>query len=241
MKPKVICIIPARGGSKGLKNKNIRKINNKPLIYYPIKAALKSKVCDKIVVTTDSNNIAKLSKKYGAEVPFLREKKYAKDLTTTEKTLQHALLNFEKFYKTKYDICVFLTCTNLFRKISWIKEAVNILKTNNKIDSAFSVHEMYKHFWGKKGKLFTKVLPWMRTYTSRQVGNKIYREDTPLTLASRAHFWRKGKRIGKHNHFIINNDPFTSIDIHSKKDLELAEIIMKFLKAKKLDKDMVVN
>ena len=97
MKPKVICIIPARGGSKGLKNKNIRKINNKPLIYYPIKAALKSKVCDKIVVTTDSNNIAKLSKKYGAEVPFLREKKYAKDLTTTEKTLQHALLNFEKF------------------------------------------------------------------------------------------------------------------------------------------------
>ena len=241
MVAKVICIIPARGGSKGLKNKNIRKINNKPLIYYPIKAALRSKVCDKIVVSTDSIVIGNLAKKYGAEVPFLREKKYSKDLTTTEKTLQQALLSFEKFYETKYDICVFLTCTNLFRKISWIKEAVNILKTNSKIDSAFSVHEMYKHFWGKKGKVFTKVLPWMKNYTSRQVGNKIYREDTPLALASRAFLWRNGKRIGKKNHFIINNDPFTSIDIHSKQDLELAEIIMKFLKTKKLNKDMVVN
>ena len=55
-KLKVICIIPARGGSKGLKNKNIQLINNKPLIYYPIKAAIKSKVCDKIVVSTDSKN-----------------------------------------------------------------------------------------------------------------------------------------------------------------------------------------
>ena len=241
MKPKVICIIPAGGGSKGLKNKNIREINNKPLIYFPIKAALKSKVCDKIVVSTDSDTIAKLAKKYGAEVPFLREKKYAQDLTTTEKTLQHALLSYEQFYKTKYDICVFLTSTNLFRKISWIKQAVTILKTNKKIDSAFSVHEMYKHFWGKKGKLFTKVLPWMKNYTSRQIGNKIYREDTPLALACRAHFWRKGKRIGVNHHFIVNNDPFTGIDIHSKKDLELARIIMKFLKSKKLDKDMVVD
>ncbi len=85
MKPKVICIIPARGGSKGLKNKNIRKINNKPLIYYPIKAALKSKVCDKIVVTTDSKNIAKLSKKYGAEVPFLRKKKICKRFNNNRK------------------------------------------------------------------------------------------------------------------------------------------------------------
>ena len=60
-KLKVICIIPARGGSKGLKNKNIQLINNKPLIYYPIKAAI-NKVCDKIVVSTDSKKIAMLQK-----------------------------------------------------------------------------------------------------------------------------------------------------------------------------------
>ena len=74
MAKKVICIIPARGGSKGIKLKNLRKVCNKPLIYYPIKAALKSKSCDKVIVSTDSKLIAKYAIKYGAEVPFLRPK-----------------------------------------------------------------------------------------------------------------------------------------------------------------------
>ena len=78
MKKKVICIIPARGGSKGLKLKNLQKVNNKPLVYYPIKAAIKSGVCDKICVSTDSLKIANISKKYGAEVPILRKKKIFK-------------------------------------------------------------------------------------------------------------------------------------------------------------------
>lgn len=73
-KKKVICIIPARGGSKGIKFKNLRKVCGKPLIYYPIKAAIKSRVCDKIIVSTDCKKIKKIAKKYGAEVPFLREK-----------------------------------------------------------------------------------------------------------------------------------------------------------------------
>ena len=237
----VICIIPARGGSKGLKNKNIQFLNKKPLIYYPIKAAIKSKVCDKIVVSTDSIKISNIAKKFGAEVPILRDKKFAKDLTTTEETLQNSLLEMEKFYQTKFDICVFLTCTNLFRKISWIKQAVNKLKNNPSIDSAFSVHEMYKHFWHKTNNGYTKVSSWMQSYTSRQIGNKIYREDTGLALATRAKFWRKGLRIGKKNFFIINNDPFTAIDIHSKKDLKFAELAIKFLKDEKLSKDMVVD
>ena len=58
---KVICIIPARGGSKGLKNKNLMKVNNKPLIFYPINAAIKSKVCDYVFVSTNSKKIAKNS------------------------------------------------------------------------------------------------------------------------------------------------------------------------------------
>ena len=129
-KLKVICIIPARGGSKGIKFKNLKKICGKPLIYYPIKAALKSKVCDKILVSTDSKKIAESAKKFGAEVPFLRSKQYAEDFTTTEKSLKHALNQAEKFYKEKFDICVFLTSTNLFRQAKWIKIAVNNLKNN---------------------------------------------------------------------------------------------------------------
>ena len=74
-KQKVICIIPARGGSKGIKLKNLQLLGNKPLIYYPINAAKKSKVCDKILVSTDNLKIAKIAKSYGAIVPFLRQKK----------------------------------------------------------------------------------------------------------------------------------------------------------------------
>ena len=95
---KTICIIPARGGSKGIKLKNIQLLNKKPLIYYPIQAAVRSKVCDKVIVSTDSYKIAKLSKKFGAEVPFMRDKKYSRDFTTTEETLKHALEQAENYY-----------------------------------------------------------------------------------------------------------------------------------------------
>tara|TARA_B100001250_G_scaffold412146_1_gene442604 strand:+ start:878 stop:1600 length:723 start_codon:yes stop_codon:yes gene_type:complete len=240
MKKKVICIIPARGGSKGLKLKNLQKVNNKPLVYYPIKAAIKSGVCDKICVSTDSLKIANISKKYGAEVPILRKKKFSKDLTTTELTLQNALIEFENFYKTKFDICVFLTCTNIFRKISWIKEAVNVLKKNNKYESAFSVHRIYKHFWHYKNRRISKVAKWMNSYTSRQVGQKLFREDTGLALASRAKLWRRGKRIGKKVYLIVNNNSLTGIDIHDIHDLKLADFTMKYLIKNNLAKDMVI-
>lgn len=237
---KVICIIPARGGSKGLKLKNLQKINNKPLIYYSIMAAIKSKVCDKVCVSTDSIKIAKVAEKYGAEVPVLRKKIDSGDLVTTEQTLKNSLLEFEDFYNTKFDICVLLTCTNIFRKVSWIKKAVNILKDNDKYDSAFSVNQIYKHFWNYDKKKLKKVSKWMDSYTSRQVGNKLYREDTGLALASRSGLWRKGKRIGKKVYLIVNHDSFTGIDIHDIHDLRLAEFGLKYLKANKLDKDMIV-
>ena len=103
---KTICIIPARGGSKGIINKNLKKICGKPLIYYPIIAAIESKVCDKIIVSTDSIQIAKQAIKYGAEVPFLRHSDFAQDRTTTEKTLKEALIQSENYYGFNFDICV---------------------------------------------------------------------------------------------------------------------------------------
>jgi len=232
---KVLCVIPARGGSKGLKNKNIRKVCGKPLVYYPVTAAIKSKVCDDVFVSTDSKKISKIAKKYGADVPFLRKKLFSGDLVTTEATLKNALIEYEKYKKINYDICVFLTCTKLFRKIKWIKEAVNVLKKNPKVDSAFSVHKFYTHLWHRPNKKkLKKVLPWMAKYTSRQIAPALYREDTSLVLATRSKFWRKGKRIGKHVHIIVNQDPFTGIDIHDEKDLYLAEAAMKYMKKNKL-------
>lgn len=232
---KVICIIPARGGSKGIKLKNLKLLGGKPLIYYPINAAIQSGVCDKIIVSTDNKMIAKKAIQFGAEVPFLREKKYSGDLVTTEETLKNSLKQAEDFFKQKYDICVFLTCTNPFRKIAWIKYAVNYLKNNSKYDSVFSVHNLYRHFWHiKKNKKPAKVLSWMKNYTSRQIAPKLYREDTGLTCATRSKFWRKGKRIGKKVHFIINNDSITGVDINNEMDLFLANSVINYLKKKKI-------
>lgn len=237
---KVICIILARAGSKGIKNKNIARVNSKPLVFYPINAAIKSKVCDKIIVSTDSKKIAKVAKRYGALVPFYRSKKLSGDFITTEKSLQDCLLKSEIYFKTKFDICLFLTCTNIFRKISWIKYAIKILKKNKKIDSIFCVHQIYKHFWHYKNGKYRKVLQWMNSYTSRQIAPKFFREDTGIVCATRANYWRIGKRIGKNIRFIINDDPFSSIDIHKMQDLKLAEMAVRYLKKNKLDYDMAL-
>ena len=237
---KTICIIPARGGSKGIKLKNIQLLNKKPLIYYPIQAAVRSKVCDKVIVSTDSYKIAKLSKKFGAEVPFMRDKKYSRDFTTTEETLKHALEQAENYYNIKFDICVFLAATNVFRKISWIKDSVNILKKNKKIESAFSVHKIYKHFWHYKDNKLSKVAKWMNNYTSRQISPKLFREDTGLASASRSYLWRRGKRIGKKVKLIVNEDSFTGIDIHDQRDIKLAEFAISYLIKNNLTKNIII-
>ena len=146
-KKKVICIICARGGSKGLKNKNILKVNGLPLIAYPIIQAKKSKTIGTVLVTTDSNKIANIAKKYGAIVPFLRPKNLAKDNSTTEETLQHALINYEKILKYKFDIAVYLSASDFFRKKGWIDQSVKILLKNKNLESVFSGHATHKNFW----------------------------------------------------------------------------------------------
>lgn len=234
---KTICIIPARGGSKNLKNKNIKKLNNKPLIFYPINAAKKSGVCDHIFVTTDSSKIALHAKKFGAEVPFLRKKKYSYSMTTTEETLKHALLSYEKFYNIKFDICVFLTCTNFFRKTEWVKKAVNNLKKNSKLDSSFVVTKLYRHFWHElKNKKPEKIAKWMKNYTSRQIAPNMYREETGLACATRAKFWRKGKRIGNNVKFIISDHSYTGFDVNDYDDYEIIKKIFVHLKKRKFKK-----
>ena len=74
-----IAVIPARGGSKRIPNKNIKNFNGKPIIFWSIKCALKTKLFDRVIVSTDDRKIAKLAKKYGAEVPFIRPTKLAKN------------------------------------------------------------------------------------------------------------------------------------------------------------------
>ena len=86
----IIAVIPARGGSKRIKKKNIKKFLNRPIISYPIKEIQRSKLFDKIIVSTDNKEITKISKKIGAEVLFRRPKKLSGDYATTQEVIIHA-------------------------------------------------------------------------------------------------------------------------------------------------------
>ena len=88
---KVLAIIPARKGSKGIKDKNIRLLNGHPLISYSICAAKKIKKINRIICTTDSKKIATIARRYGAETPFIRPSEYAKDLSSDLEVFEHCL------------------------------------------------------------------------------------------------------------------------------------------------------
>lgn len=93
---KILCIITARGGSKRIPRKNIREFCGKPIIAYSIEAALKSKIFDEVMVSTDDEEIAYVSKKYGAKIPFLRSKTNSNDRATTDDVLLEVLDKYEK-------------------------------------------------------------------------------------------------------------------------------------------------
>ncbi|MDE4542534.1 acylneuraminate cytidylyltransferase family protein [Thermoanaerobacterium sp. R66] len=112
---KNIAIIPARSGSKGLKNKNIRLLNGKPLISYTIEAAQRSGLFDEIFVSTDSIEYAKIAQEFGASVPFLRNKELATDNISSWDVVKDALLNYKKLGK-EFDTVALLQPTSPLRK-----------------------------------------------------------------------------------------------------------------------------
>lgn len=143
MKPNILALIPARGGSKGLPRKNIIPLAGKPLIAWTIEQALECNYIDRLIVSTDDNEIAKISKDYGAEVPFLRPNELAKDDSPTSETIKHAIEWFEK--KNEYfDIFVLLEPTSPLRAKNDINNAIELFCKNlDKADSLVSVGKVH--------------------------------------------------------------------------------------------------
>lgn len=126
---KIIALIPARGGSKGIKDKNIFEIEGKPLIAYTIDEAKKSRYIDEIIVSTDSEKIKKVSLDYGASVPFIRPGDLSTDKAATIDVVIHAL-NYLKDKNMKYDYLVLLQPTSPLRKVMDIDEAIKTFANN---------------------------------------------------------------------------------------------------------------
>ncbi len=112
-KKRCIAIIPARGGSKRIKNKNIKLFFNRPIISYAIKNAKNSKLFDEIIVSTDDLKIKKIAKKLGASVPFLRPKKISGNFTPLADVMSHAIKIITQQYKDIYAVCCIFPATPL--------------------------------------------------------------------------------------------------------------------------------
>ena len=103
-----LCVIPARGGSKRIPKKNIKNFCGKPIILWSIEEAIKSKCFEKIIVSTDDEEIANLAKNYGAEVPFIRPKKLSGDRIETIPVISHAIMHQKKITKRQLMFVVFI-------------------------------------------------------------------------------------------------------------------------------------
>tara|TARA_B100000035_G_scaffold314368_1_gene330442 strand:- start:1133 stop:1840 length:708 start_codon:yes stop_codon:yes gene_type:complete len=137
---RILGIIPARSGSKGLKNKNIKVFAGKPLIYWTIKEAKKVKNINKLIVSTDSKKIATIAQKYNVEVPFLRPKNISKDQSSSFELLRHAI-NYYKKKKIFFDYLVLLEPTSPLRTSKDINYCIEFVK-KNKIKSLISVSKV---------------------------------------------------------------------------------------------------
>lgn len=156
----LIALIPARKGSERIKNKNIYNLNNKPLISYTIKSAIKSKIFDRVIVSTDSIKYAKISKKYGAEVPFLRPKKISKSNSPDYEWLKFTI---DKLDKENYQFTHFfiLRPTNPFRDEKTILRAWRQFKKNKKAESLRAIRICKEHpgkMWTVKGKFIKPIM-----------------------------------------------------------------------------------
>ena len=167
----IVSLIPARSSSKGIKNKNIKIIKNKPLIYYTIDVSLKSKFISDTFVSTDSLKIKKISEKFKAKVPFLRPKKYATDSASDYVVIYNFINNYEKIYNKKIDYLIYLRPTIPVRSIKLINKGIKNIINNPSFSSLRHVKEVdYHPYW--MFKIENKIL---RSIIKNRGQQKFYR------------------------------------------------------------------
>jgi len=158
----VYAIIPARGGSKGIPKKNVKMLNGKPLIAYTIEHALKSKKISRVYVSTDDNEIAKISLKHGA-LPIMRPEDLSTDTASSESAVIHAL----KALSPIPPITVFLQCTSPIRYTSDIDDAIEKVESGE-YDSVFSANKSFINVWEKRAFGMHSITYNYRERTMRQ-------------------------------------------------------------------------
>lgn len=224
---KNIAIIPARSGSKGLKDKNIRLLNGKPMLAYSIEAAIKSRVFDSVYVSTDSEIYADIGRKYGAEIPFLRSEQLSTDTAKSWDVVLDALFRYENLGK-RFDMVTLLQPTSPLRDAEEIRNAYEEYQVK-KAKAVVSVCEM------EHSPLWSNTLPEslsmdqfvkLQDNQARQSLQTYYRINGAIYMVD-VMFLKQDKNIYRQGCFAYIMDGKKSIDIDAQMDFDMAEMLMK--------------
>ena len=225
---KVLAIIPARGGSKGLPGKNIKELCWKPLIAWSIGVAKACRNIDRIVVSTDDDQIAEVAKKYGIEVPFMRPAELATDTTSTVDVLFNMLDWYKKHENFRPEYILLLQPTSPLRTVADIKGAIQILQGINS-RAVVSVCETDHHPW------WSNTLPEnsnMKDFLRPEILNNrrqnlpvFYRLNGAIYLADKDYLHECNGFFGP-NTFAYKMSRNRSVDIDSDLDFKLATLLL---------------
>lgn len=223
----MMAVIPARGGSKGVHGKNIKALAGKPLISYTIQAAIESQIFEKVIVSTDSQEIADVAVQYGAEIPFLRPEEISGDLTSSDDVILHALSYYREKGIEFEEVCK-LQPTSPFRDGNHIKEAYQLF-CSKKADFLVSVCECeHSPLWagiiGDDLRLDDFISEDVKG-ACRQELPTYYRLNGAIYMGKTEKFIQNKNFLGKNCvAYIMNQEK--SVDIDSQLDFTFAEVMM---------------
>ncbi len=226
----ILCTICARGGSKGVKNKNIKELNGKPLIAHTIEQAKNSGLFEHVVISTDSDDIARISKQYGAEVFFKRDKSMSSDTAGKLDVIKDAFIRSEEYYKKKFEYLIDLDATAPLRSTQDIIDSFNQFKGNNNDNLITAMPSRRSPYFNlveqdKNGKV----------YLSKKLDNTVIRrQDAPKSYDMNAsiYIWKRNVLLNEESIFLDNTGLYVmpevrSIDIDSELDFRFVEFLMK--------------
>ena len=231
----IVALIPARGGSKGIKNKNIIKIQKKPLIYYSINIAKKIKLINEVFVSTDSKRIKEISEYFGANVPFLRPSKYSDDKSTDLQVFVHFYNWYIKKYKKKIDLIVHLRATTPIRKKNTIIKAIKSMIENPSFSSlrSFSKSDFSPYKTWVKNNLVASPLFKIKKKgkeihsLGRQYLPKTYKHVGYIDIINPNLTLKKNSMSGKKVYFFeIDEKREKFIDLDTRDDLKRLRLIL---------------
>ncbi|MHA1960593.1 MAG: cytidylyltransferase domain-containing protein [Candidatus Thorarchaeota archaeon] len=217
----IVAVVPARGGSKGIPLKNLREIGSKPLIQYTIEAALNAITIDKVIVSTDSDEIAEVARRVGAEVPFMRPGNLADDKTPLAAVMQHFLdWSDEKGWKIK--ALVILEPTSPLRTNKEIDEAVQLFSESN-ADTVVSVQEDRSIGWEIDDE--DRVIPLNPERVNRQLLRPRFKENGAI-FVTRPSSVTNETTIGEKVKLYAMGEK-KSLDINTFWDLQLSNLLLR--------------